>query len=101
MHLDVPPVVWPAWYTKHDIQYWSDLKAKRIDLVIKSPQEVWIVEITPKLSKAAIGGVYVYRDLYIKQFHPKVRVRLAVVCEVDDPAYRLYAAEHDINVWVV
>jgi len=100
-HLDVPAVALPAWWTKKDRESFADLKAKRIDLLIKGPEEHWIMEITPKLSKPAVGGCLVYRDLYIKQFKPDVPVKLGIVVEVDDPAYHSTCVKSGISWFVV
>lgn len=101
VHLDVPEVQFPDWYTKKDIEHWKTLRAKRIDLLVKQKDKHWIIEITPKISKAAIGGVITYRELYKDQYKPGVPVFVAVVCEVDDPAYRFIAEKQGIHVWIV
>jgi len=101
VHLDTPPVQFPAWYTKKDIELYKTLRAKRIDLVVKSKDKHWILEITPKLSKAAIGGVLTYRDLYQEQYRPGVPVFVGIVVEVDDPAYHPTLQKNNIKLWVV
>ncbi len=101
VHLESPGVVFPAWYTKKDIELWKKLRAKRIDLVVKQPDKHWVIEITPKVSKAAVGGVLVYRDLYKKQYTPGVPVMVGIVCEVDDPAYHDTLKKESIRLWVV
>jgi len=99
--LDVPDIKPPAWWTKKELDHWKYLRAKKIDLLVKQEDRHWIMEITPKLSKAAIGGVAVYRDLYQKQYKPNVPVFVGVICELDDPAYAPFAKERNIRVWVV
>jgi hypothetical protein len=99
--LDVPDIRVPAHWTKKDLEHWSGLRAKRIDLVVKEDTKHWVIEITPKLSKAAIGGVEVYRDLYKEQYRPNLPVAVGVVVEVDDPAYRPYCEKANIKVWIV
>ena len=101
VHLDVPAVRLPAYWTKHDRDAFTDLKAKRIDLLIKGPKEHWIMEITPKLSKPAVGGCLVYKNLYVKQFQPKVPVKLGIIVEVDDPAYHETCKRLGITWYVV
>jgi len=99
--LDTPDVVFPAHWTKKDFEHWSGLRAKRIDVVVHAEAAEWILEVTPKLSKAAIGGVETYRDLYIKQFKPKYPVHLGIVVEVDDRAYHDTLRKYGIKLWVV
>jgi len=101
VHLDVPIPPLPAWWTKEMRKNYGDLRAKRIDLVIKTKNEHWIIEITPKLSKAPLGGVLTYRDLYKKQYKPGLPVKVGVVVEVDDPAYHDTYKKYGVSWWVV
>ena len=99
--LESPDVVFPAHWTKQDFEHWSGLRAKRIDIVVHAPAAEWILEVTPKLSKAAIGGCVTYRELYMKQFNPKYPVHLGIVVEVDDLAYHDTLKRYGITLWVV
>ena len=101
VHLDVPIPPVPAWWTKTMRERYANLRAKRIDLVIKRPNEHWIIEITPKLSKAPLGGVLAYRELYKKQYKPGVPVKVGVVVEMDDPAYHDVYKMYGVEWWVV
>jgi len=99
--LETPDVVFPAHWTKKDLEHWSALRAKRIDIVVHAEAAVWILEVTPKLSKAAIGGVVTYREMYLKQFKPLHPVHLGIVVEVDDLAYHATLNKYGIRLWVV
>jgi len=99
--LESPGVVFPAHWTKADFEHWSALRAKRIDIVVKTETAVWILEVTPKLSKAAIGGVVTYRDMYMKQFNPRAPTNVGIVVEVDDLAYHATLQKYGIKLWVV
>ena len=101
VHLDVPEVEVPAYWTKKDLENFQYNKAKRIDLVVHSSDAIWIMEITPKVSKASVGGCLTYKDLYEKQFKPDLPVRLGIIVEVDDPAYHGTLKNNDIQLWVV
>lgn len=101
VHLDVPEIKVPAYWTKKDLKNFQDLKAKRIDLVVHGFEFVWIMEITPKVSKAAVGGCLAYKDLYEKQFQPTKEVKLGIIVEVDDEAYHSTLEKLDIRLWVV
>jgi len=101
VHLNVPKVEVPAYWTKKDTANYESLVAKRIDLVVHSKNEIWIIEITPKVSKAAVGGCLTYKDLYEKQFNPEKPVKLGMIVEVDDPAYHNTLKNLDITLWVV
>lgn len=101
VNLTTPDVVFPAHWTKSDFEHWSALRAKRIDIVVHAQAAEWIIEVTPKLSKAAIGGCVTYRELYMKQFNPKFPVHLGIVVEVDDLAYHDTIKRYGITLWVV
>lgn len=101
VHLDVPPVETPAYWTKKDLTNYEALIAKRIDLVVHADDAVWIMEITPKLSKAAIGGCLAYADLYDKQFKPSTSISCGIIVEVDDAAYHDTLKKLEIELWVV
>ena len=101
VHLDVPVVDPPAWWTKKDLANWHAVRDKRIDLVIHAQKEIWIMEITPKVSKAAVGGCLFYKELYEKQFKPSLPVKLGIICEMDDPAYHSILKNNEIRLWVV
>lgn len=101
VHLDVPEVEVPAHWTKKDLENFQYNRAKRIDLVVHGFDFIWIMEITPKVSKAAIGGCLAYKDLYEKQFKPKLPVKCGIIVEVDDPAYHSTLKNNDISLWVV
>ena len=101
VHLDVEtPKIPDHWMTK-EITAYQTLRAKRIDLLVKQPGGIWIFEITPKVSKAAVGGVLTYRDLYIEQFKPKVPVYVGIIVEMDDKAYHPTLDKLGIELWVV
>lgn len=101
VHLDVPEVKIPAYWTKKDLENFQYNRAKRIDLVVHASDAIWIMEITPKVSKAAIGGCLAYADLYDKQFKPTKTVNCGIIVEVDDPAYHDTLKKLDISLWVV
>lgn len=99
--LDVPLPELPAYWTNLDIQRYAETRKKRIDLIVHAIDALWIMEITPKVSKAAVGGVLSYRDMYIKQYHPMLPVKLGIIVEVDDKAYHDTLKNNDIRLWVV
>ena len=100
-HLEAEDLVFPAHWTKKDINHWSGLRAKRIDLIVKQDNRHIIYEITPKLSKAAIGGVLGYRDMYLKQVKPGVPVAVGIICEMDDPMYHKTLEKYNIELKIV
>lgn len=101
VHLESKELRFPAHWTKKDIETWKTLLAKRIDLLIVQDKAHWVLEVTPKVSKAALGGCLTYRDLYQEQFEPGVPVHVGIVCEVDDPAYHHTLIKNNVRLFVV
>ena len=101
VHLEVPEVELPAYWSKKDIHAYEGLRHKRIDLVVHGFEYIWIMEITPKVSKAAVGGCLTYKELYVKQFKPSKPVKMGIIVEVDDPAYHDTLKKLNIELWVV
>jgi len=101
VHLSSPEIQFPAHWTKKDFEHWSALRDKRIDIVVHADNADWVLEVTPKLSKAAVGGCTVYRQLYMEQFKPGVPTNVGIVVEVDDKAYHTTCDRYGIKVWVV
>jgi len=101
VHLTSPDVHFPAHWTKEDLKHWTALRDKRIDIVVHAPAAEWVIEVTPKVSKAAIGGCITYREMYMRQFNPKYPVHLGIVVEVDDLAYHDTLKRFGITLWVV
>lgn len=52
---------------------------KQIDLVIETPDGVWVIEAKPRLNCEALGQVLLYGDLYETE-HSEKPVKLAIVC---------------------
>jgi len=101
VHLDVEtPKIPDHWMTK-EITAYQTLRAKRIDLLVKRPDGIWIFEITPKVSKAAVGGCLTYKELYEELFKPSLPVKLGIICEMDDKAYHPTLDKLGIELWVV
>lgn len=101
VNLQSADVIFPAHWTKKDLEHWSALRAKRIDIVVHASDAIWIIEVTPKLSKTAVGGCLTYKNLYETEFNPQLPVRLGVVVEVDDLTYHPVLETLNIRLWVV
>lgn len=101
VHLAVSEVKIPDYWTKSHIKQYHGLWDKRIDLVVHAWDAIWIMEITPKLSKAAIGGCQVYKELYEKEFKPNLPVKMGIIVEMDDPNYHSMLEKLKIRLWVV
>jgi hypothetical protein len=65
------------------------LSALRVDVVMQSRDAIYIVEVRPDARQSAIGGLLMYRYLYILQENPPKEVRMLLVTNKYDPAIEL------------
>jgi hypothetical protein len=59
---------------------------KRIDVVGRTENEFWIIEVKPYANMQAIGQVLIYDDLLCREFELKLPTRTVIVasaCDVD------------------
>ena len=101
IHLSVPDPVWPAGTSEDEKTVWRDRISKRVDAVCTTSDNIWLLEVTPKLSRAAVGGLLLYKQMYAAQYHPMLPIHLGVVVAMDDPAYHPLLAQNNIRLWVV
>lgn len=57
------------------------LTQKRVDVVVKSGNEVWILEIKRRAGLSALGQLLGYGVLYMAEFSPGQSPRLGVIAE--------------------
>ena len=77
------------------------LSTKRVDVIVETSGEVIIVEIKERCALSAVGQLLGYLALYVKQFRPSKRIRLAVVCERVAPDMGVILAEYGIETYIV
>ena len=75
--------------------------AKRIDIVVEFPTEIWIVEVKDKLRPSGLGELYFYQYWYKKIYKPEKPVKLVYVAERDDVMVHEYCDRHNITVYLV
>jgi hypothetical protein len=78
-----------------------NLSQKRIDAVGHQPNHIYIIEVKPRASAAAIGQLLVYRYWYVKDFSPAKEVVMGIVCAVDDPDLRPIRELYAIGLYTV
>lgn len=101
IHLSVPDPAWPPDMSEEDKTMWRRRTAKRIDVICKTSSECWILEVTPKLGKAVVGGILMYKYMYEDQYSPMLPVRLGIIVAMDDPSYHPLLEREHIKLWVV
>lgn len=58
---------------------------KRIDVVAKVKNQVWVVEVKPLAGFVALGQVKMYHRLFVREYRPRVECVGVVVCGNVDP----------------
>ena len=53
---------------------------KSIDLVVRTDQKIWVIEVKPKLNWEAFGQVIAYEYLFKKE-NSKVQIQKGIVCK--------------------
>ena len=74
---------------------------KRIDVVARKDDEIWIFEVKPDAGLGAIGQLVSYEVLYRKKFKPTERIRLALVTDRLDRDILAVCEEKGIEMFVV
>jgi hypothetical protein len=67
-------------WSDETFKMWSAISSKRIDVVGYKEGEVWIIEVKPEAGLTALGQLVGYKQLYIRDFKPVVKVECALVC---------------------
>jgi len=60
------------------------LKARRIDIVIETPELDYLVEIKTRANAYGVGQLLAYNEIYTTKVKPGRRTQLLLVCEVAD-----------------
>lgn len=63
------------------VSMWATLTKKRVDAVVETPLQLWIIEVKPVASMAALGQALTYALLYRREFAAKKPVVPVVVCD--------------------
>jgi len=70
-------------YTYEQYMFAKNVVTKRIDLVIESEREIWLIEVKlqfdSKRIEEALGQILIYKELYEMDYEPKKEVKTAVV----------------------
>jgi hypothetical protein len=88
------------WSVEEHAVY-SSLAAKRIDAVGHQGKRIVLFEVKPQGGVTAVGQLFAYRELYIKDFMPAETPAVALVCSnvLPDEVYVLN--QLGAEVWVV
>ena len=74
---------------------------KRIDVVARKDDEIWIFEVKPDAGLGAIGQLISYKHLYQEEFKPTETIRLGLVTDRIDRDVEMVCQKEGITVFVV
>jgi len=74
---------------------------KRIDVVARKDNEIWIFEVKPDAGLGAICQLISYKHLYQEEFRPTETIRLALVTDRLDKDVQTVCQKEGIELFVV
>ena len=101
LHLPTPEPVWPVHYTEVDREQYRYLTMKRVDLLIRTPWQRWVLEVTPRVSTRALGALQLYKAIFERDMGKDPPITLGIVAEAGDPAVEEVCAAQGVKVWLV
>ena len=80
---------------------WRKLNVKRIDALIETETEVWIIEVSADPGLRSLGQLMTYQVLWIRDPVIRKPEKLILVCDTIDKDLLDAAATHSIQVYPV
>jgi len=87
--------------TNYELKMIIALKSMRIDAVVETPNEIWILEVANNLQLSYTGKLIGYADLYKRIYQPTKPVKMGVVALEDSPLAREALERMGIKIWIV
>jgi len=75
----------PLGATELQIQVAMGVSRKRIDVIGRSAEQLWVIEIKPYGNMVALGQVITYHRLFVKEFDPQWPAIPVIICANLDP----------------
>ena len=89
------------WETEKEYLLWKFLRAKEIDAVCETDNEIYIIEFKDRARPSGIGQLLTYRELYIQQEKPRKPVKLRYIVGEGDPQVEETCKRLGIEVYVL
>lgn len=77
------------------------LTQKRIDAVLHTEKEIWLMEVKMRASVSALGQLLTYKQLYEREREPDKPVRLGVVCRQVAPDMEKVFEQNNVTIFLV
>ena len=66
--------------TQNIVKMAIQLTQLRIDVVAETSDSIWIFEVKGRAGRSALGQLLSYHYWYVRQYRPRKRIRLGIVC---------------------
>ncbi len=91
----------PANAPASQAELFAFLQQFRIDAVVETDKEVWLVEFKDRVRMSGLGQLITYAALYREQYKPTKPVRMLMVAGQNDPQIAIVGNAQGIGVEVV
>ena len=91
----------PETATPEDVLMWLSLTMLRIDAVVETENEVWIIEVRPDAGRSAFGAVMIYLQLWNANPPIKKPAIAVIVTDKVTPQLRSLFELNKIKIFVV
>lgn len=78
-----------------------NLKSMRIDAVVETEDNIWILEVAKGLELSYTGKLLGYTDLYREIFGAPKPLKMGVVARDDNPMARRALERMGVKIWIV
>jgi len=91
----IPPALTPPY-----ARMIPALTQKRIDVIAKTKEDIWILDVTPRASLRHLGQLLAYKQLYTEDYKPALPIQLGVITEYADPDVEHMFALNNITIFL-
>ena len=91
----------PSYATEKERILWNKLTSKRIDIVAKTKDKIYVIEVKDRLRPSAVGQALTYKILYQEQYKPTQPVIPTILTTMSDPDMKHVCDVLKITVWMV
>jgi len=100
-HIPYQPNEKEKLLTDQELRMIIALKSMRIDLIVETIENVWVMEVAKNLKLSYTGKLLGYTHLYNRMFKPKKPLRMGVIAREEDVLSREALEAQGIKIWIV
>lgn len=89
----------PPGATEIQIQVAMGVSRKRIDVIGRSAEQIWVIEVKPYGNMVALGQCQTYHRLFVKEYEPQLPAIPVIICANLDPDLRDDLESHGVGYY--